>query len=385
MTRGETGLIQDAETDRIIRARAGENGQAAGGAVRGALSMILGLALLTAPTAATANSARGTGRHKATPAPMRLAKGWKSGLSKPKHGGPLPSSTPAHMRNASVLAQSDNPLLHIIPFKKYFAHRLVIRDPPPSRLSVSVNRGPAPSPRPRFERSFFGATPHFAENMKFTRPNSETSGKYAWKNSIVTTVFWVGESAAPPRNPVSNFGSAWDHNWMQHYGGVDPPHPAARAQYIPVTFVPRQNPFYCALPYNDILTKGVTKPEARFVIPWFAQTFQHEGVSVCKDRWVAIRNHEGRVCYAQWSDVGPFRTDHWQYVFGNDRPKPNLNDGAGLDVSPAVRDFLGLRGMDATDWKFADFSEVPKGPWDRYGDNNNFVMARRKDFIFASR
>ncbi len=139
---------------------------------------------------------------------------------------------------------------------------------------------------------------------------------------------------------------------MQHYGGVDTPHSAARTQYIPATFVPRQNPFYCALPYNDVLTKRVTEPEARFVIPWFPQTFQQEGVSVCKDRWVAIRNHEGRVCYAQWSDVGPFRTDHWQYVLGNDRPKPNLNDGAGLDVSPAVRDFLGLRGMDATDWKF---------------------------------
>ena len=46
--------------------------------------------------------------------------------------------------------------------------------------------------------------------------------------------------------------------------------------------------------------------------------------------------------YAQWEDCGPFRTDHFQYVFQNERPKPNLNRGAGLDVSPAVRDYLGL-------------------------------------------
>jgi hypothetical protein len=35
--------------------------------------------------------------------------------------------------------------------------------------------------------------------------------------------------------------------------------------------------------------------------------------------------------------------DYWQYVFGNERPKPTLNKGAGLDVSPAVRDYLGLK------------------------------------------
>ena len=33
--------------------------------------------------------------------------------------------------------------------------------------------------------------------------------------------------------------------------------------------------------------------------------------------------------YAQWEDAGPFRTDHWQYVFGNERPKPNLEPGRG--------------------------------------------------------
>ena len=118
------------------------------------------------------------------------------------------------------------------------------------------------------------------------------------------------------------------------------PGPVAAADYIPINFVPRQNPFYCALPYNDV-THGQFKPEAPLVIPWFRQAFVQQGHSVCKDRWVAIRNGN-RVCYAQWEDCGPFRTDHYQYVFRNERPKPNLNHGAGLDVSPAVRDYLGL-------------------------------------------
>ena len=103
--------------------------------------------------------------------------------------------------------------------------------------------------------------------------------------------------------------------------------PSGRRGYLPAAFTPRQNPFYVALPYNDV-TRGTTKPESRQVIPWFRQAFEQEGKSVCRDRWVAIRRGN-KVCYAQWSDCGPFRTDHWQYVFGNERPKPNLNKGAG--------------------------------------------------------
>jgi hypothetical protein len=113
------------------------------------------------------------------------------------------------------------------------------------------------------------------------------------------------------------------------------------------------------------------------VVPWFKEAYQGPGVSVCKDRWIAIRKGN-RTVYAQWEDAGPFRTDHWQYVFGNERPKPNLNRGAGLDVSPAVRDYLGLQETDVTDWRFVDFSEVPPGPWARHGDNNTFVINQRK-------
>jgi hypothetical protein len=130
------------------------------------------------------------------------------------------------------------------------------------------------------------------------------------------------------------------------------------------------------LPYNDKARDG-HRPEAPRVVPWFQEAYQGPGVSTCKGRWIAIRKGN-KVAYAQWEDAGPFRTDHWQYVFGNERPKPNLNKGAGLDVSPAVRDYLGIDETDVTDWKFVDFSEVPHGPWSKLGDNNTFVINARK-------
>jgi hypothetical protein len=102
-----------------------------------------------------------------------------------------------------------------------------------------------------------------------------------------------------------------------------------------------------------------------------------EARSVCWHRWVAIRKGN-RTCYAEWEDCGPFCTHHFQDVFGNERPKPNLNHGAGLDVAPAVRDYLGLAPIDVTDWRFVEVRDVPPGPWREYGENNHFVIARHK-------
>jgi hypothetical protein len=205
--------------------------------------------------------------------------------------------------------------------------------------------------------------------------NSQPDERYPWKKDIVTTVFWIGEQPSG-NNPVPNQSSSWDKSWSKNYGGFDDPNPAHRSAYIPVKFTPRQNPFYCALPYNDKASTG-HRPEAPQVVPWFKEAYQGPAVSVCKGRWIAIRKGN-KVVYAQWEDAGPFRTDHWQYVFGSERPKPNLNKGAGLDVSPAVRDYLGLQPTDVTDWKFVDFSEVPLGPWAKFGENNTFVMKAHK-------
>jgi len=199
-------------------------------------------------------------------------------------------------------------------------------------------------------------------------------GEYAWKVGITTTVFWVGEQATVS-NPVSNDKSAWDSGWISSYGGTDSPNSEDRLNFIPLSFIPRQNPFYVALPYNDI-DDHHTKPEAAQVIPWFRNSFVRDGQSVCKGRWVAIR-HGIKVCYAQWEDVGPFQADHWQYVFGNERPRPNRNRDAGLDVSPAVREYLALDNIDFCDWKFVELLRVPAGPWTIYGENNIFSRLRR--------
>jgi hypothetical protein len=215
----------------------------------------------------------------------------------------------------------------------------------------------------------------FAPRHLSSPPPPQAGERYPWKRQIVTTVFWIGEMPSA-NNPVPNHASSWDKDWARSYGGFDDPTPARRSDYMPVKFTPRQNPFYCALPYNDKASTG-HRPEAPRVVPWFKEAYQGPGISTCKGRWIAIRKGN-RTVYAQWEDAGPFRTDHWQYVFGDERPKPNLNKGAGLDVSPAVRDYLGLGETDVTDWKFVDFSEVPRGPWSRVGENNTFVINDRK-------
>ncbi len=210
---------------------------------------------------------------------------------------------------------------------------------------------------------------------KVTAPNTapttahSISGRYPWHSNIGTTIFWIVEGRSK--------SSAWDPDWAYSYGGFDNPNPASRRDFMPAAFIPKENPFYFALPYND-LEKGRHKPEAHLVIPWFDHAFERQGKSVCQNRWIAIRKGN-RVCYAQWSDVGPFRSDHWKYVFGNESPKPNLEHGAGLNVSPAVRDFLGLGNADVTDWRFVESRDVPNGPWARIGGNNTVAQRYTRD------
>ncbi|MFZ4767383.1 MAG: hypothetical protein ACOYMN_20710 [Roseimicrobium sp.] len=197
-----------------------------------------------------------------------------------------------------------------------------------------------------------------------------TYTKYPWKMDICATVFWVGELPTE-NNPTPNTKSSWDTSWTSTFGGYDDPDPANRApDYRPAAFIPGENPFYVALPYNDCVDYRTTKPEAATVIPWFREKYERPGKSVCRNRWVAIRVSD-KTCYAQWTDCGPFLTTDVDYVFGNSRPINAKNNGAGIDVSPSVRDFLGFRGSARVDWRFVDDWEVPEGPWKRYGNNNN--------------
>jgi hypothetical protein len=196
----------------------------------------------------------------------------------------------------------------------------------------------------------------------------DSASCYPWKLGIVSTVFWVGETGSGP----ANTRSAWDANWVGTYGGLDDP--ARRKGFEPATFKPLQNPFYVALPYCDMHDGGL-KAEAAKLVPWFIEAFRGATTSVCKGRWLKIR-HGLKACYVHWEDVGPFRTDLAAYVFGNERPSPNLNHGAGIDVSPAVRDYLGLGPIDLVDWRFVEQAEVPAGPWSLY-DGPQIVEASR--------
>lgn len=182
---------------------------------------------------------------------------------------------------------------------------------------------------------------------------------HPWRRGITASVFWIGEKASE-RNPVANDRSAWDPNWQINYGGED--HPANRRGYLPATFSPRLNPFYAALPYNDIAPDGTHYHDASEQVPWFWQKFRSANVSVCKGQWLAI-HYRGKVAYAQWEDAGPHHSNDWQYVFQGKAPKPSQYGNVGIEISPALRDYLGIRSGFRVAWKFVDRQTVPPGPW----------------------
>ncbi|NJR41410.1 MAG: hypothetical protein HC767_00880 [Akkermansiaceae bacterium] len=190
---------------------------------------------------------------------------------------------------------------------------------------------------------------------------------------MTCTVFWIGETPTD-RNPTPNTKSSWDQDWVSNFGGFDDPEPANRianhatGEFRPKNFIPKLNPFYIALPYNDVEGYGRHKPEASRVIPWFSRMRPEPGKTVCKGRWVQIFN--GKIfCYAQWEDCGPWTTDDWEFVFGNKSPKTTQNGAAGIDLSPAIRDYLNLTSGKKVHWRFVEASAVPPGPWKRFGQS----------------
>jgi len=182
--------------------------------------------------------------------------------------------------------------------------------------------------------------------------------KYILHSKITSTIFWVGEESSDENGYIPNIASAWDESWMFNYGGVDDPN--YRDGYHPEAFTPLQNPFYFALPYNDISIDGEQKDGISSYIPWYYKTDKY--LSLCKNRWIKITKDDKTV-YAQWEDVGPFYSDDKEYVFGYKQPLNSINNHAGIDLSPAVRDYLLLKDIDTVDWQFVDIQDVPDGPW----------------------
>jgi len=220
-------------------------------------------------------------------------------------------------------------------------------------------------------------------------PPQTTSIRYPWKTHVTCTIFWIGEPASD-RNPASNVKSSWDGQWLANFGGYDDPESANRianhstSEFRPKSFVPKLNPFYVALPYNDVINSSSHKPEAARVIPWFARMRPEPGKSVCKGRWIQIFR-AGRSCFAQWEDCGPWVTDDWEFVFGTKPPKTTQNGTAGIDISPAIRDYLGLTSGMKVHWRFVEAAQVPFGPWKKYGREtpaaNNPDLAAQQRYL----
>ena len=214
------------------------------------------------------------------------------------------------------------------------------------------------------------------------RPVQPGAGNlYPWRTNITATVFWIGELPSQ-NNPTPNLKSSWDQEWSINFGGYDCPEPGARiadhrtGDFRPKNFTPKLNPFYIALPYNDVAGWGRHKPEACKVIPWFSRMNPDPGKTVLKGRWLQIYNGK-RSCYAQWEDCGPWVTDDWEYVFQGKTPKNHSNQDAAIDISPAIRDYLDLQSGQKCHWRFVEDAQVPYGPWKKYGQTqvSNSVAA----------
>lgn len=236
-------------------------------------------------------------------------------------------------------------------------------------LSASVGFSQQARPASGEPRVVIATGNRSATQMRYTQPAPPV--KYPWKTYVTATIFWCGEQPTE-NNPTPNCKSSWDVNWMRNFGGYDNPDPKQRianhatGEFRPKGFVPKLNPFYIALPYNDVLRWNAHKPEASKVVPWFSKVSPLPGKTVLKGRWIQIFVN-GRSCYAQWEDCGPWVTDDWQYVFGNKPPKATQNGAAGIDISPSVRDYLGINSGTKVHWRFVEESHVPYGPWKKYG------------------
>ena len=232
-----------------------------------------------------------------------------------------------------------------------------------------------------------GSRPAAPTAAQHPAASAAAGGLYPWRLHVTITLFWVGEQATD-RNPVANLKSSWDQNWMANFGGYDDPEPTKRlanfasGEFRPKAFVPKLNPFYVALPYNDVVSSHQHKVEASRVIPWFARLRPEPGETVCKDRWLQIYNGS-RSCYAQWEDCGPWVTDDWEYVFGSKPPQTTHNGSAGLDISPAVRDYLSLVSGKKVHWRFVEAAQVPNGPWKKYGGGGSGGPATPQPMLAA--
>ncbi len=199
-----------------------------------------------------------------------------------------------------------------------------------------------------------------------TATTTNVTSSYPWHNDILATQFYIGETGLSGT-------TAWDCHAVSHYGGIDSPF--GRNGFLP-SFIPKENPFYLALPYTDIGQDGSHKKD----IPWYdAKLDTGDGYSFLKNRWVEVTRND-KICYGQYEDsltpdildstgqrIGYGKPNYFDYVFGS---APTTHPG--IDISPALSDCLGMRDPSDTQfghtdapvsWTFVKDSEVPSGAW----------------------
>jgi hypothetical protein len=199
-------------------------------------------------------------------------------------------------------------------------------------------------------------------------PGTTATRTYPLHRAVPASVFRIG--AVVPREGVDgqSLQSGWDRDWARHYGGCDGFGPVGLwcasdltdrtgPDWFPVGMVPKENPYYVGLPYNDLLDIS-----GRGAIPWardpgYAEHLGDERFSLVKNRWVQVTGPAG-TCSGQVEDTG-LGTDPG-YVLGAAAPQRT----PAINLSPALAGCVGITdasAVTAVDWAFVD--RPAPGPW----------------------
>lgn len=178
-------------------------------------------------------------------------------------------------------------------------------------------------------------------------PRSGPRNVYPWNVKVTPNVIWIGQNGEK--------GSVWNSDWVRDNNGPDDP--LHRNGYAVGDHASGLNPFYAALPFNDLAHPDLT---AKWLPAGWQRVAKNGAMlSSCKDRWLEIKNANGDICYAQWEDVGPGADDRAEYVLGS----AAAGDAPALAVSPAVSQYLQVGGdaKGQVSWRFVDAADVRPG------------------------
>jgi TonB family protein len=119
-----------------------------------------------------------------------------------------------------------------------------------------------------------------SETRILTASSPETNPPVTLGSNIATPVFPIGEERVTEKKPT-HYESAWEKHWLKSLAAMAGP--TVWSNYMPISFVPQQNAFYCALPHNDV-EHGQSNPEALNVVPLFRQIHEEPGRVVSRQQ-----------------------------------------------------------------------------------------------------